>query len=116
MKPGDWAGGNILKIRRTEIRYKNEDGKNVVDVREFAKTEADGGIETLRMIKEINPSGEYLFENSSGKRIRGNTFNKRLDLVLKAVGLHHRSIHKGRKTYGTTLIDAGCEDSLVMNQ
>lgn len=124
LKPGDWAGGNILKIRRTEIRYKNEDGKNVVDVREFAKTEAgmrdiilsDGGIETLRMIKEINPSGEYLFENSSGKRIRGNTFNKRLDLVLKAVGLHHRSIHKGRKTYGTTLIDAGCEDSLVMNQ
>ena len=40
LKPGDWAGGNILKIRRTEIRYKNEDGKNVVDVREFAKTEA----------------------------------------------------------------------------
>lgn len=124
LKPGDWDGGNILKVRRTEIRYKNEDGKNVVDVREFAKTEAgmrdiilsDGGVETMRMIKEINPSSEYLFENEKGKRIRGNTFNKRLDLVLKAVGLHHRSIHKGRKTYGTTLIDAGCEDSLVMNQ
>ena len=40
LKPGDWDGGNILKVRRTEIRYKNEDGKNVVDVREFAKTEA----------------------------------------------------------------------------
>lgn len=59
LKPGDWDGGNILKVRRTEIRYKNEDGKNVVDVREFAKTEAgmrdiilsDGGVETMRMIK-----------------------------------------------------------------
>lgn len=124
LKPCDWDGKNILKVRRTEIRYKNEKGKNVVDVREFAKTEAgmrdiilsDGGIETLKKILELNPDGEYLFENESGKRIRGNTFNKRLDIVLNKVDLHHRSIHKGRKTYGTTLIDSGCEDSLVMKQ
>lgn len=124
LKPCDWDGKNILKVRRTEIRYKNEKGKNVVDVRAFAKTEAgmrdiilsDGGIETLKKILELNPDGEYLFENESGKRIRGNTFNKRLDIVLNKVDLHHRSIHKGRKTYGTTLIDSGCEDSLVMKQ
>ena len=124
LKPCDWDGKNILRVRRTEIRYKNEKGKNIVDVREFAKTEAgmrdiilsDGGIETLKKILELNPDGEYLFENESGKRIRGNTFNKRLDIVLNKVDLHHRSIHKGRKTYGTTLIDSGCEDSLVMKQ
>ena len=28
----------------------------------------------------------------------------------------HRSIHKLRKTYCTMLIDAGCEDSIIMNQ
>lgn len=124
LKPCDWNGGNILKIRRTEIRYKNEKGKNVVDVREFAKSEAgmrdiilsDGGVETLKQIRLLNPYGTYMFENVEGKRIRGNTFNKKLDSVLRQLGLHHRSIHKGRKTYGTTLIDAGCEDSLVMNQ
>lgn len=124
LKPCDWDGKNILKIRRTEIRYKNEKGKNVVDVREFTKTEAgmrdiilsDGGIETLKRVMELNPAGEYLFENESGKRIRGNTFNKRLSIVLEKIGLHHRSIHKGRKTYGTTLIDSKCDDSLIMKQ
>lgn len=124
LKPEDWQGGNILKIRRTEVRYKNDQGKNVVDVRNFTKTSAgmrdvilsDGGIETLRKIQELNPDGEYMFEGKTGNRIRGNTFNKRMDIVLRQLGLHHRSIHKGRKTYGTMLIDAGCEDSLVMNQ
>lgn len=119
----DWAG-NILKVRRTEVRYKDADGKIVLDVRPFAKTEAgmreiilsEGGMETLEKIISLNPDGKYLFENQQGKRIRGNTFNKRLDRVLNELGLHHRSIHKIRKTYGTTLIDAGCEDSLVMKQ
>ena len=63
-----------------------------------------------------NPNGIYLFENSSGKRIRGNTFNKRLDTVFKKLNMPHRSIHKLRKTYCTMLIDAGCEDSIIMNQ
>lgn len=124
LKLSDWDNGNILKIRRTEVRQKDENGKNILIVRDFTKTESgmrsvilsDGGIETLKMIQHINPSGEYLFENNQGKRIRGNTFNKRLDIVLKKLGMHHRSIHKARKTYGTMLIDAGCEDSLVMNQ
>ena len=119
----DWMG-NILKIKRTEIRYKNADGKYVLDVRPFTKTEAgmreiilsNGGMETLEKIVSLNPDGKYLFENQQGKRIRGNTFNKRLDRVLKKLNLRHRSIHKIRKTYGTTLIDSGCEDSLVMNQ
>lgn len=123
LKHEDWQS-NILKIRRTEIRYKDENGKNTVGIKEFAKTDAgvrdiilsESGMETLRLIVKLNPNGEYLFENEQGKRIRGNTFNKRLDGILKQLGFHHRSIHKGRKTYGTTLIDSGCEDSLVMNQ
>lgn len=123
LKPEDWDGGDILKIRRTEVRLKIN-GKNTVMVKEFAKTEAgvrdviltDGGKETLRRLINRNPNGKYLFENSSGIRIRGNTFNKRLDTVLKHLNLHHRSIHKLRKTYCTMLIDSGCEDSVIMNQ
>ena len=30
LKPGDWAGGNILKIRRTEIRYKTKTVKTLL--------------------------------------------------------------------------------------
>lgn len=70
----------------------------------------------LERIVALNPNGIFLFENSMGKRIRGNTFNKHLDTVLSRLGMHHRSIHKIRKTYGTRLIDGGCEDSLIMQQ
>lgn len=122
LKKQDWAD-DILKIRRTEIRSADENGKYVNSVRDFTKTEAgirdviltDGGKETLRKILEINPDGEYLFENN-GKRIRGNTFNKHLGVVLKSLGMEHRSIHKLRKTYITTLIDSGCDDSTIMKQ
>lgn len=123
LKRDDWCG-DILKIRRHEVRFKNADGKNCIGVEEFAKTEAgvrnvilsDGGKETLTRLVSRNPNEIYLFENSSGKRIRGNTFNKRLDTVLKKLNMPHRSIHKLRKTYCTMLIDAGCEDSIIMNQ
>lgn len=124
LKHCDWDGGNILKIRRTEIRYKNESGKNVLVVREYAKTDAgmrdiilnQYGKETMQMILALHSKEEYLFIGTYGKRIRGTTFNKYLDIVLERIKFHHRSMHKIRRTYGTTLIDAGCEDSLVMNQ
>lgn len=122
LKKGDW-NRNTLHIRRTEVRQKNEEGKNTLIVRDFTKSQAGmrniiltkGGEETLEMILEINPNGEYLFENN-GKRIRGNTFNKHLDIVLKELGMRHRSIHKLRKTYCTMLINAGCDDALIMSQ
>lgn len=123
LKREDW-NGEILKVRRTEVRMKDQNGKNIVCVKEFTKTESgmrdiilsNGGKETLCRLVNRNPKGEYLFENSSGVRIRGNTFNKRLDIVLKNLNMHHRSMHKLRKTYCTMLIDAGCDDSVIMNQ
>lgn len=119
LEPEDW-NGDILKVRRHESRSKD----NKIRVIEFAKTDSgvrdiiltDRGKSTIQKIININPNGKYLFENSSGKRIRGNTFNKRLDTVLNKLNMHHRSIHKLRKTYCTMLIDAGCEDAVIMNQ
>lgn len=123
LKHSDWKGDR-LRVCRTEVRMKNEQGKNCLVVREFTKTEAgmrsifltDSAKETLAKIVKINPYGEYLFENEKGVRIRGNTFNKNLTRTLDALGLPHRSIHKLRKTYGTTLIDNGCSDSVVTSQ
>lgn len=123
LKREDWRG-NKLMIRRTEVKQKDENGRATVFVREFTKTESgmrelylsDCGIETLEEIVKINPDGEYLFENSRGKRIRGNTFNKRFSAIQEELEQRHRSIHKARGDYGTRMIDAGCDESLVMRQ
>lgn len=58
---------------------------------------------------------EYLFENN-GKRIRGNTFNKRLAIVCDKLNIPRRSIHKIRKTYATTLIDNNVSESFIKEQ
>ena len=50
------------------------------------------------------------------KRFWTNTFNDRLYKACDKCGLPRRSMHKIRKTYGTTLIDANVDDSLIMEQ
>lgn len=124
LKRTDWDQRCVLKVRRSECRFKDESGKNILTVKNFTKT--DAGMRDvllssqaqiiLARIIALNPKGKFLFENQTGKRIRGNSFNAHLDTVLCQLGMHHRSIHKARKTYGTRLIDGGCEDSLVMQQ
>ncbi len=56
--------------------------------------------------------GEYIMERD--KRIRCSTINKELYKVCKRCGLPPRSMHKIRKTYATTLLDADVDDSIVM--
>ena len=92
-------------------------------MKDFTKTEAGSrdiilpptAEWTIRKILELNPRGEYLFMNN-GKRIRENTFNKRLSTVCDNLKIPHRSTHKVRKTYGTTLLDNNVDDSFVAEQ
>ena len=60
--------------------------------------------------KENGTTNEQLAEKIA------NALNVEYDTVLKKLNMPHRSIHKLRKTYCTMLIDAGCEDSIIMNQ
>lgn len=123
LKHEDWQD-RILKIRRSEKKVKDATGHWILTVEEYPKTEAgnrdiiltDGAVDTLQRIVEINPSGEYLFLGSRRQRIRGNSFNKRITSAQEDLGLHHRSIHKFRATYGTTLLDGGCDDATVQRQ
>lgn len=63
-------------------------------MREFAKTEAgmrdiilsDGGIETLKKILELNPDGEYLFENESGKTYSWKYFQQTIGHSVEQSG------------------------------
>lgn len=130
LRPGELAGlkwedveGNILHIRRTEIRYDTEDRKNVYEVRDFPKTEAgirdviipDRYVWILSRIGEINPSGKYVFEKE-GKRIKTYQFRKRMESLCRKAGVQRKSLNKIRKTYGTILIDENVDDSLVIAQ
>lgn len=115
--------GNVLHIRRTEIFYKGDDGKNVYEVRDFPKTAA--GIREvilpssagwiLKEIRKKNPFGEYLFERN-GERIRTYTFTSRLKTICRKLGIVNKSLNKIRKTYGTILLDSGVEESFVIAQ
>ena len=113
----------VLHIRRTEIFYKGDNGKNVYEVRDFPKTAA--GIRevilpssaewVLKEIRKRNPFGEYLFEKN-GERIRTYTFTSRLKTICRKLGIVNKSLNKIRKTYGTILLDSGVEESLVIAQ
>ena len=48
--------------------------------------------------------------------LRENTYNKRLNLICDKLNLAHRTTHKIRKTYGTTLLDNEVTDSFVAEQ
>lgn len=125
IKKSDITGNKRgVHIQRTEITYKDpETRKSVCEVREYPKSEAgvrcliitDSALPTLNAILELTTDSEYLFAEN-GKRIRGNAFNRCLIRACNKVGIPPRSMHKVRKTYGTTLIDNNVDESLIAEQ
>lgn len=115
--------GNILTVSKTEIRYKDQEGHYVFDVRESTKGDigirkvvlTDFAIKTIKQIKLMNPFGEYLFMQD-GQRVKGKAFTVKLEKICKYVGITPRSLHKARKTYATKLLNAGLDEKLIQNQ
>lgn len=116
--------GNMLHIQRQEIKYKgSEKGKLIHEIVDNCKTEAgdryiyltDSALMTIQKIRFMNPNGEYMM-TENGKRVNTNVFNGRLKLACEKLGIPPRTMHKLRKTYGTTLIDNGVDESLIMSQ
>lgn len=116
--------GKVLHVQRQEIKYKDEETKKCTHkIVEYTKTDAgdryiiltDNAVETIRSIRKLNPFGEYMMQKGE-RRFWTNTFNDRLYKACDKCGLPRRSMHKIRKTYGTTLIDAKVDDSLIMAQ
>lgn len=115
--------GNVLSVNKTEIRYKDEDGHYVFNVRDFTKGEighrkvvlTDIGVEAIKRAHMLNPFGEYLFMEN-GERIKGKAFTVKIEKICRYVGIKPRSIHKARKTYGTKLLNAGLNEKIIENQ
>ena len=121
LKKVDIKKHSIL-IRRTEVKIKIDDVWKMV-VSELPKTDAGyreiilppSAQWTISKILELNPNGDFLFMDK-GKRIRENTYNKRLNRICEKLNIPHRTTHKIRKTYGTTLLDSDVNDSFVAEQ
>lgn len=113
--------GNTFKIRRTETKYVDEDGKYVYGIKDCPKTEA--GIRTVILPKSYawianklrlyNPFGEYIFVESGDRRLTTNCIRRRMERVCDKLGIIRKSPHKARKTYGSILLDNGIDSKLI---
>lgn len=113
-----------IHVQRTEVTFKDPvTNARVCEVRDFPKTEAGdrhliipaSALQIIDRILELNKHDEYLFSENN-KRIRSNAFNRRLARVCDDLHIKHRSMHKIRKTYGTTLLNANVDESTVAEQ
>lgn len=105
LKPSD-KHGRIIKVRRIEDKYRDENGKWVITIKEHSKTDAgnrdlilpSSACDTFEEIMKLRQYGEFLFEQN-GKRIRGNAFNKHLSRICEKLDIPHRTMHKNLTTY-----------------
>lgn len=114
---------NYIHINRCQIKYKDENGKTIHEIRNSPKTEA--GIRDIVIIPEvkkvlkkartINPFSEYVFEKN-GEPMSIHSFGMILYRICEEVGVTKRGMHVLRKTYATRLINAGVEESIIINQ
>lgn len=123
LKPTDIVG-KAIHVQRQEIKYKDPDTQKCThEIKEYPKTDmgnryviiTDSALETIEMIKQLNPDGEFLFE-VNGKRIMAHNYNGGIVRMCKALSIPQKSMHKIRRTYGTTLIDENVDESLIMEQ
>lgn len=114
---------HCLRINKTETRYRVEQGEYIREIKDNAKTEAgnrfvlidDVAMELIDKIKSQNQQSDYLFA-INGKRCIGQSFTRKLERTCEALGIKPRSMHKCRKTYITTLINANVPESLIIDQ
>ena len=122
LQPNDFVDdGRVIKIRKTETRYKEKDSHTCVyDVKHFPKSEAgvrdvvipNDYLWVVKRLKLQNPFCEYIFMKD-GKRITTNSFRSRLKYICQKLGIPHKTPHKIRKTYGSILIDNNVDTRLI---
>lgn len=122
LQPNDFLDdGRIVKIRKTETRYKEKNSHTYIyAVKEFPKTEAgvrdviipDDYLWVIKRLNMINPGSEFIFMNR-GKRITTNSFRRRLKDICRKLDMPHKTPHKIRKTYGSILIDNNVDTRLI---
>lgn len=113
--------GNTFKIRRTETKYVDKNGKYVYGIKDFPKSEA--GVRTVIIPKSYswvvgklrlhNPFGEFIFVEKDDKRLTTNCIRRRMERICDKLQIVRKSPHKARKTYGSILLDNGVDNKLI---
>lgn len=114
---------HCLRINKTETRHRVQEGEYTREIKDNAKTEAgnrfvlidDVAMDLIDKILRQNQQSEYLFA-INGKRCIGQSFTRKLERTCESLGIKPRSMHKCRKTYITTLINANVPESLIIDQ
>lgn len=116
--------GDTLIVQRTEIKYKNERGEWIEEVRNFTK--GRDGIRQVVLTDEAQRYMNKLFEYTGsrdgyvflrdGKRIKAAWLSNKVDTLCRCAGVRFRSFHKMRKTYATKLENAGVSDIVKIKQ
>lgn len=114
---------DFIYVNRTQIRYKDENGKVVHEIRDFPKTEA--GIrhivivpelqKVIKRLKAINPFEEYAFYRN-GRCVPKHSVCTRLYELCDKFGFPRKGMHALRRYYATKLINAGVEEIIIISQ
>ena len=123
LKWGDIESSNILHIQRMErkIHVMSADGtwktgeyeicnhtkSEVGNRRIYLTTEA---LNILSIIKSNSTSckdNDFIFLDQNGNRLHARAIDYRIRKYCKKIGISSKSMHKIRKTYISTLVDAG---------
>lgn len=127
LKISDQEKSNLY-IQRTEIKYKDKQGKTVYAVREYPKSEcsmsgielSNSAIQVLSMIRKLNLKNgiesDYMFYEAEYGRLKSYFFSKALKKVCNATNIRYRSMHKLRKTYASCLLANGVEEKIAQAQ
>lgn len=116
--------GDTLIVQRTEIKYKDEHGEWIEEVRNFTK--GRDGIRQVVLTDEAQRYMNKLYEYTGsrdgyvflrdGKRIKAAWLSNKVDTLCRCAGVRFRSFHKMRKTYATKLENAGVSDIVKIKQ
>lgn len=123
IKPEDFERTRCVHVQRTEVKYKDDEGKWHLTIQDYMKSDAgdryivtnENTMNTLKNIMRIRSNGEYLFMEN-GKLLHSCSFRRKLMRVCAKLNIDYKSNHKIRKTYGTLLIDGGVDESIVAEQ
>ena len=124
LKNSDFSNDfTMFKVRRTETRFKDQNGNYVCEVKDSPKTLA--GIRTVivpkdycwicKELRKINPFGEYVFMKD-GRRLTAQSIRMRMERLCRKLGIYHKSPHKARKTYASILLDNHIDNNMIIGQ
>ena len=115
---------NTIKVRRTEIHYTDDCGKEVYEIREFPKTYhgfreiplPQSQSPLVKRLSEMSKNTEFVFSKHSkhGEWLLSyNVRNTLIREVCKKTDVYRKSPHKIRATYDTILLDNGIDNKTV---